>query len=43
MSCLRQGILFMKSALGESISSSQDAEEIFSQICRYCVAALDLN
>jgi hypothetical protein len=43
ISCLRQGILFMKSALGESISKSLDAEEIFSQICRYCVAALDLN
>jgi len=35
MSCLRQGNLFMKSAVGESVSSSLDVEEIFSQICRY--------
>jgi len=35
MSCLRQGILFMKSAVGESVSSSLDAEELFSRICRY--------
>lgn len=43
MSCLRQGILFMKSAVGESVSSSLDAEELFSRICRYWLAALDLN